>query len=52
MLGVTGAIILSIGWATGRSQFAKTAAAMEAAGLETTKASAHFQSRAARSQRG
>jgi hypothetical protein len=47
---VADAMIRTIGRAAGKPKFAKTSAAMDATGLETT-ASAHFQSRAGRTRR-
>jgi len=41
----------TIGRASGEPQFAKTSAAPDAKGLETTTASAHFQSRSGRTRR-
>jgi hypothetical protein len=51
VLAIADAMIRTIGRAAGASQFAKTSAAMDATGLETTTASAHFQSRAGRTRR-
>jgi hypothetical protein len=51
VLAIADAMIRTIGRAAGASQFAKTAAAMDATGMETTTASAHFQSRAGRIRR-
>jgi hypothetical protein len=46
VLAIADAMIRTLGRAAGAPQFAKTSAAMAATGLETTTASAHFQSRA------
>src|SRR5450432_4454487 len=46
VLAIADAMIRTIGRAAGALKFAKTSAAMDATGLETTTASAHFQSRA------
>ena len=46
VLAIADAMIRTIGRAAGAPKFAKTSAAMDATGLETTTASAHFQSRA------
>ena len=51
VLAIADAMIRTIGRAAGAPQFAKTLAAMDATGLETTTASAHFQSRAGRTRR-
>jgi len=51
VLAIADAMIRTIGRAAGGPQFAKTSAAMDATGLETTTASAHFQSRAGRTRR-
>jgi hypothetical protein len=51
VLGIADAMIRTIGRAAGAPKFAKTAAAMDATGLETTTASAHFQSRSGRTRR-
>lgn len=51
VLAIADAMIRTIGRAAGESKYAKTSAAMDATGLETTTASAHFQSRAGRTRR-
>jgi len=51
VLAIADAMIRTIGRAAGEPKFAKTSAAMDATGLETTTASAHFQSRAGRTRR-
>jgi hypothetical protein len=51
VLAIADAMIRTIGRAAGAPQFAQTTAAMDATGLETTTASAHFQSRAGRTRR-
>jgi spore coat protein U-like protein len=51
VLAIADAMIRTVGRAAGAPQFAKTSAAMDATGLETTTASAHFQSRAGRTRR-
>ncbi len=51
VVAIADAMIRTIGRAAGEPQFAKTSAAMDATGLETTTASAHFQSRAGRTRR-
>ena len=51
VLAIADAMIRTIGRAAGAPQFAKTSAAMDATGLETTTASAHFQSRTGRTRR-
>ena len=51
VLAIADAMIRTIGRAAGAAQFAQTTAAMDATGLETTTASAHFQSRAGRTRR-
>jgi hypothetical protein len=51
VLAIADAMIQSIGRAAGEPEFAKTSAAMDATGLETTTASAHFQSRSGRTRR-
>ena len=51
VLAIADAMIRSIGRAAGGLGFAKGAAAMDATGLETTTASAHFQSRSGRQRR-
>jgi hypothetical protein len=51
VLAIADAMIRTIGRAAGEPQFAKTAAAMDATGLEPTTASAHFQSRSGRTRR-
>ena len=51
VLAIADAMIRSIGRAAGGPMFAKGAAAMDATGLETTTASAHFQSRSGRQRR-
>lgn len=51
VLAIADAMIRTIGRAAGQPQFARGAAAMDATGLETTTASAHFQSRAGRTRR-
>lgn len=48
VLAIADAMIRTIGRAAGGPKFAKTTAAMDATGMETTTASAHFQSRAGR----
>jgi hypothetical protein len=51
VLAIADAMIRTIGRAAGGPKFGKTAAAMDATGMETTTASAHFQSRAGRTRR-
>jgi hypothetical protein len=51
VLAIADAMIRTIGRAAGGPQFAKTSAAMDATGMETTTARAHFQSRAGRTRR-
>ena len=51
VLAIADAMIRTIGRAAGGPKFAQTSAAMDATGLETTTASAHFQSRAGRTRR-
>ena len=51
VLAIADAMIRTIGRAAGQPQFAKSSAAMDATGLETTTASAHFQSRTGRTRR-
>jgi len=51
VLAIADAMIRTIGRAAGELEFAKSSAAMDATGLETTTASAHFQSRAGRTRR-
>lgn len=51
VLEIADAMIRTIGRAAGEPEFAKTSAAMDATGLETTTASAHFQSRSGRTRR-
>jgi hypothetical protein len=51
VLAIADAMIRTIGRAAGQAEFAKGAAAMDATGLETTTASAHFQSRSGRQRR-
>ena len=51
VLAIADAMIRTLGCAAGEAKFAKTSAAMDATGLETTTASAHFQSRAGRTRR-
>jgi spore coat protein U-like protein len=51
VLAIADAMIRTIGRAAGEPEFAKSSAAMDATGLETTTASAHFQSRAGRARR-
>ena len=51
VLAIADAMIRTIGRAAGEPKFAKTSAAMDATGMETTTASAHFQSRAGRTRR-
>jgi len=51
VLAIADAMIRTIGRVAGAPQFAQTTAAMDATGLETTTASAHFQSRAGRTRR-
>ena len=51
VLAIADAMIRTIGRAAGAPKFAKTSAAMDATGMETTTASAHFQSRAGRTRR-
>lgn len=51
VLAIADAMIQTIGRAAGEPEFAQGAAAMDATGLETTTASAHFQSRAGRTRR-
>jgi hypothetical protein len=51
VLAIADAMIRTIGRAAGAPKFAKSSAAMDATGLETTTASAHFQSRAGRTRR-
>lgn len=51
VLAIADAMIRTIGRAAGKPKFAKTSVAMDATGLETTTASAHFQSRAGRTRR-
>lgn len=51
VLAIADAMIRTIGRAAGEAKFAKSSAAMDATGLETTSASAHFQSRAGRTRR-
>jgi len=51
VLAIADAMIRSIGRAAGAPVFAQGAAAMDATGLETTTASAHFQSRSGRQRR-
>jgi len=46
VLAIADAMIRTIGRAAGGPKFAKISAAMDATGMETTTASAHFQSRA------
>ena len=51
VLEIADAMVRTIGRAAGEPEFAKTSAAMDATGLETTTASAHFQSRSGRTRR-
>ena len=51
VLAITDAMIRTIGRVAGAAVFAKGAAAMDATGMETTTASAHFQSRSGRPRR-
>jgi Transposase DDE domain len=51
VLAIAEAMIRTIGRAAGGPKFAKTSAAMDATGLETTTARAHFQTRAGRMRR-
>jgi hypothetical protein len=51
VLAIADAMIRTIGRAAGAPEFAQGAAAMDATGLETTTASAHFQSRSGRTRR-
>jgi len=51
VLAIADAMIRTIGRAAGGPKFAKSSAAMDATGMETTTASAHFQSRAGRTRR-
>jgi hypothetical protein len=51
VLAIADAMIRTIGRAAGEPEFAQSSAAMDATGLETTTASAHFQSRAGRTRR-
>jgi hypothetical protein len=51
VLEIADAMIRTIGRAAGLPQLGRTAAAMDATGLETTTASAHFQSRAGKVRR-
>jgi hypothetical protein len=51
VLAIADAMIRTIGRAAGTPVFAQGAAAMDATGLETTTASAHFQSRSGRQRR-
>ena len=51
VLAIADAMIRTIGRAAGAPEFAKGAAAMDATGLETTTAGAHFQSRSGRQRR-
>jgi len=51
VLAIADAMIRTIGRAAGAPKFAKCSAAMDATGMETTTASAHFQSRAGRTRR-
>ena len=51
VLAIADAMIRTIGRAAGEPEFAQGAAAMDATGLETTTASAHFQSRSGRPRR-
>ena len=51
VLAIADAMIRTIGRAAGAPEFAHGAAAMDATGLETTTASAHFQSRSGRQRR-
>ena len=51
VLAIADAMIRTIGRAAGEPKLAKPSAAMDATGLETTTASAHFQSRAGRTRR-
>jgi len=51
VLAIADAMIRTIGRAAGAAKFAQASAAMDATGMETTTASAHFQSRAGRTRR-
>jgi len=51
VLAIADAMIRTIGRAAGAPKFAQGTAAMDATGLETTTASAHFQSRSGRQRR-
>ena len=51
VLAIADAMIRTIGRAAGAAKFAQTSAAVDATGMETTSASAHFQSRAGRTRR-
>lgn len=51
VLAIADAMIRTIGRAAGEPEYGRGAAAMDATGLETTTASAHFQSRAGRTRR-
>jgi len=51
VLAIADAMIRTIGRAAGASKFGQASAAMDATGLETTTASAHFQSRSGRTRR-
>jgi len=51
VLEIADAMIQTIGRAAGQPEFGQGAAAMDATGMETTTASAHFQSRAGRMRR-
>jgi hypothetical protein len=51
VLAIADAMIQTIGRSAGEPEFAQGAAAMDATGLETTTASAHFQSRSGRQRR-
>jgi Transposase DDE domain/Transposase domain (DUF772) len=51
VLAIADAMIRTIGRAAGESKYAQASAAMDATGMETRTASAHFQSRAGRTRR-
>jgi len=51
VLAIADAMIRTIGRAAGAPKYAKTSARDDATGMETTTASAHFQSRAGRTRR-
>ena len=51
VLAIADAMIRTIGRAAGAPKFAKSTAAMDATGMETSTASAHFQSRSGRTRR-